>query len=77
MLQSDINKLATPADLLPIKTPEVTPLEWLAMLPGVVAKLEPAQHEEFVTKLLRALDLAGVEMAGCVCDEMVVARNWL
>jgi hypothetical protein len=57
--------------------PELTPLEWLALLPGVVAQLEPERHEEFVAQILRACDLAGVELAGCMCDEFIVAKNWM
>lgn len=54
----------------------ITPESWLAMLPDVVKQMEPEQHEKFVTDLLRQLDRLGVEMAGCVADEIVVARNW-
>lgn len=48
----------------------VTPESWLAMLPGVVAQVPVEQHEQFVIDLLRQLDRRGVEMAGCVADEM-------
>lgn len=50
--------------------PELTPLEWLAMLPGVVAQLEPERHEEFVLNLLRKLEAHKIDMASCVIDEM-------
>lgn len=75
-LTDDMQKLATLADLLPVKVPELTPLEWLSLLPVVVAQLEPAQHEEFTTKLLRMLDNSGVELAGCLADEFEAARWW-
>lgn len=76
MLTNDITKPATLADYLPVKMPELTPLEWLSMLPGVVAQLEPEGHEEFMIKLLRLLDKHNIEMANCVLDECAVGRTW-
>lgn len=62
---------------IPVSVPlTLTPAEWLAMLPAVVAQLEPSQHEEFVTQILRACDRAGVELAGCVLTEFEAARWW-
>jgi hypothetical protein len=75
-LTNDMHKLATLADLPPVKAPELTSLEWLAMLPAVVAQLSPAQREEFVMQILQACDQAGVELAGCMADEFEAARGW-
>lgn len=57
--------------------PAVSLPEWLAMLPQVVMQLEPAQHENFVAQVLTAMDQAGIELARCVADEFVVAKNWM
>lgn len=55
----------------------LTPESWLALLPGVVAQLDPERHEDFVAEILRACDRAGVELAGCMADEFIVAKNWM
>lgn len=60
-----------------LESNKITPESWLAMLPGVVAQIEPSQHEEFVAQILRACDMAGVELAGCMADEFAVAKNWM
>lgn len=41
------------------------------------AQIEPEYHEDFVAEILRACDRAGVELAGCMCDEFIVAKNWM
>lgn len=75
-LIDDMQKLATLADLLPIKAPELTPLEWLAMLPDVVKGMDEAQRETLVSQTLNAFDQAGVELAGCLLNEFNAARWW-
>lgn len=49
--------------------PTITPVEWLAHLPSILAPLPPVEQVKFLLLILRAFDAADVAMAACVADE--------